>query len=69
MEHDDLKVGHTMEVECAISHTAMLAFNAEQAMVDPKVLSMEKGFSITIVHITMEAVKETIISSRSQLSR
>jgi hypothetical protein len=34
----------------------MLAFNSGQAMVDPKTLNMEKGFSETIVNRIVEAV-------------
>jgi hypothetical protein len=55
IDHGDLKVGHTPEVECAVSHDAMLVFNARQAMVDSKILNMEKGFSETIVNIMVEA--------------
>jgi hypothetical protein len=56
MEHDNLKVGHMTEVECAIYHAVILAFNTGQAMVDPKSLIMEKGFSETIVNIIVDAV-------------
>jgi hypothetical protein len=55
MEHDDLKVGHTTEVKCAVYHAQMLAFNDGQGILNPETSNMEKGFSETIVNIMVEA--------------
>jgi hypothetical protein len=56
MEHDELKEGHRTEVECAVPHAEMLAFNDGQALFDPSTLNMMEGFSKTIVNRMIEAV-------------
>jgi hypothetical protein len=56
IEHYDLKEGHHTEVECAVSHDAMLAFNAGQALVDPAKLNMMDGFKKTIVNQMVDDV-------------
>jgi hypothetical protein len=56
MEHDDLKERHRTEVKCAISHTAMLAFNDGQALIDSETLNIREGFSKPIVNQMVESV-------------
>jgi hypothetical protein len=56
MEHANLKEGQHTYIDGAVSHTAMLAFNNGQALVDPATLNMREEFSKMIVNRMVDAV-------------
>jgi hypothetical protein len=68
MKHDDLQEGARTEVECAVSHAAMLAFNYGCALVDPASLNIQEGFSETIVNRMVNAALQKRQESGADLT-